>query len=87
MRLNFKFLFVALASFGLASCTGCTKASDEEPGKKPGNEESAFASDDEFLDWLQRTHFNYMWEGAEPTSGLAPERIHMEMCTPTTTNR
>lgn len=78
MRLNFKFLFVALASFGLASCTGGTKASDEELEKKPGNEESAFADDDEFLDWLQRTHFNYMWEGAEPTSGLAPERIHMD---------
>lgn len=39
---------------------------------------SSFVSDDEFLDFIQKTHFNYMWEGAEPTSGLAPERIHMD---------
>ena len=37
-----------------------------------------FASDDEFLDYIQKTHLNYMWEGAEKTSGLAPERIHMD---------
>ena len=40
--------------------------------------ENDFASEDEFLDWIQKTHFNYMWEGAEATSGLAPERIHMD---------
>ena len=32
-------------------------------------------SDKEFLDILQRVHFNYMWKGAEPISGLAYERI------------
>jgi hypothetical protein len=30
------------------------------------------------LTYIQQTHFNYMWEGAEPTSGLARERIHMD---------
>lgn len=35
-------------------------------------------SDDALLDTLQRAHFNYMWEGAEPSSGLAYERIHMD---------
>lgn len=38
----------------------------------------SFASDDELLDFIQKNHFNYMWEGAEPISGLAPERIHMD---------
>ena len=52
---------------------------------KPGNEEpdnttrpASFASDDEMLDYIQRVHFNYMWDGAEPTSGLARERIHLD---------
>ena len=35
-----------------------------------------FESDDEFLTYIQRQHFNYMWDGAEKTSGLACERIH-----------
>ncbi len=39
---------------------------------------SSFTSEDEFLDFIQQAHINYMWEGAEPTSGLAPERIHMD---------
>lgn len=37
-----------------------------------------FSSDDEFLDFIQQTHINYMWEGAEKTSGLACERIHLD---------
>ncbi|MCE5178180.1 MAG: beta-glucosidase [Porphyromonadaceae bacterium] len=39
---------------------------------------ASFVSDDELLDFIQKTHFNYMWNGAETTSGLAPERIHMD---------
>lgn len=58
------------------SCT----SSDKEPLKKePQNSRPlTFASDDAFLDYVQKAHINYMWEGAEPTSGLAPERIHMD---------
>lgn len=40
--------------------------------------EKDFANEEEFLDWIQKTHFNYMWDGAEKTSGLAPERIHLD---------
>ncbi len=39
---------------------------------------TSFASDNEMLDYIQRVHLNYMWEGAEPTSGLARERIHLD---------
>ncbi len=42
------------------------------------NTSSSFVSDDEFLDFIQKSHFNYMWEGAEPISGLALERIHID---------
>ena len=39
---------------------------------------SSFADDDAWLDYIQRITLNYMWQGAEPTSGLAPERIHLD---------
>lgn len=35
-------------------------------------------SDNELLDIVQKQTFNYFWDGAEPNSGLAPERIHMD---------
>lgn len=53
----------------------------------PGDRDSAsveagrpmhFDSEDDFLSYIQRHHLNYMWDGAEPTSGLAPERIHID---------
>ena len=78
------FLLV-LATFGFS--VACGKISDEIEILPPGNNEDEviltpverdFQNDDEFLDWLQKTHFNYMWDGAEPTSGMAPERIHMD---------
>jgi hypothetical protein len=37
-----------------------------------------FASDEEFLTFIQKQHFNYMWDGAESHSGMAPERIHID---------
>ncbi len=40
-------------------------------------------SDDELLDKVQRQTFNYFWEGAEPVSGLARERLHMDNVYPT----
>jgi len=39
---------------------------------------ASFASDDEMLDYIQRVHLNYMWEGAESHSGLARERLHLD---------
>lgn len=44
----------------------------------PNERKLDFQSDDEFLTYIQKAHFNYMWEGAEPTSGLACERIHTD---------
>lgn len=35
-------------------------------------------SDEELLDMVQYYTFRYFWEGAEPTSGLARERIHID---------
>lgn len=40
-------------------------------------------SNDHLLDTIQYQTFNYFWEGAEPNSGLARERIHMDDVYPT----
>ena len=38
----------------------------------------SFATDSAMLDYIQKVTFNYMWEGGEPVSGMAPERIHLD---------
>lgn len=60
---------------------GCATTNQKEDGgtnTDPNNRPAKFASDDEMLDYIQKVHFNYMWEGAEPVSGLARERIHLD---------
>ena len=37
----------------------------------------------ELLDTIQKQTINYFWEGAEPNSGLARERLHMDNIYPT----
>jgi hypothetical protein len=34
-----------------------------------------FANDDEFLEYVQQTSFDYFWYGANPANGLVPDRI------------
>ncbi|WP_228851336.1 glucoamylase family protein [Aegicerativicinus sediminis] len=40
-------------------------------------------SDESLLDTIQFQTFNYFWEGAEPNSGMARERLHMDNVYPT----
>src|SRR5436190_580675 len=35
-------------------------------------------SDSALLDSIEHRTFQYFWQGAEPKSGMAPERIHMD---------
>ena len=35
-------------------------------------------SDSALLDTIEHRTFEYFWTGAEPNSGMAPERIHMD---------
>ena len=66
----------------LAILTALPACKSEATNPVPGNEETqrpeSFANDEAMLDYIQRVHFNYMWDGAEPTSGLARERIHLD---------
>lgn len=54
----------------------CVTACKPSPSITPSKQEQTELSDEALLDTLQRAHFNYMWAGAEPNSGLAYERIH-----------
>ena len=60
----------------------CANSHKSESGDDAAQQESKrpaeFANDDELLDYIQKIHFNYMWDGAEATSGLACERIHLD---------
>ncbi len=44
---------------------------------------SNFNSENGLLDTIQKQTINYFWEGAEPNSGLARERLHMDNVYPT----
>ena len=46
--------------------------------KKTDNAAPAALTDEQLMDTVQRLTFNYFWEGAEPHSGLARERIHLD---------
>ena len=64
---NSKLLFVLFALFLFVAC---------KPKEKPSPATSL--TDDALMDTVQRRTFNYFWEGAEPNSGLARERYHMD---------
>ncbi|WP_166335747.1 glucoamylase family protein [Sphingobacterium chungjuense] len=64
-------LFAATLFFSCQNNTG-SQANDD----KTQTEHSS--KDDSLLTEIQRNTFQYFWEGAEPTSGMARERIHLD---------
>ena len=64
-------LIIALAlTIVVNSCASTQKPEAESEVPK--------ATEDSLLDKVQYQTFQYFWEGAEPNSGLARERIHMD---------
>lgn len=57
------------------SCQQRTESATIESKEK---ELAESLSDEELLTEVQRNTFQYFWDGAEPTSGLARERIHLD---------
>ena len=52
---------------------------DDDTARESGNDEFEFTdSDMALLDRVEEEKFNYFWEGGEPLSGAARERIHMD---------
>ena len=71
--LKLTFLFLSLLSFFSCSQSG---------NQAVENNSSTFIekglSDEELLDLVQKQTFQYFWDGAEPTSGAARERFHVD---------
>ena len=55
-----------------------TSPTDGEEGKSHDVDSSGSLSDDSLLTLVQRQTVGYFWDGAEPVSGLARERIHLD---------
>ncbi len=55
----------------------CNRGSKDIPQRDNPQFQKSF-TDNEILDSVQKQTFNYFWEGAEPNSGLARERLHMD---------
>ena len=70
--------FCGLCVLFLLSCTSTSKEKTLSITEQTASRPDSFASDSVMLDYIQKVHFNYMWDGAEKTSGLAPERIHLD---------
>ena len=64
-------LFLSVLS--LVSCSPIGIKTAENPAKI-----NTGLSDEELLDLVQKQTFQYFWDGAEPTSGAARERFHVD---------
>ena len=51
-----------------------TSSQESLPSATLGAVPHLFASDDEFLEYVQQTSFDYFWYGANPANGLVPDR-------------
>ncbi len=57
---------------------GCNGHSFKRKSSGNISDISVVPDNEALLDTVQKQTFNYFWEGAEPISGLARERIHMD---------
>lgn len=69
---------LALAVVFVGCSAKIEKAAELTIAQQAEQRPEQFESDSVFLDFIQKVHFNYMWEGADSTSGLAKERIHLD---------
>ncbi|MGB5559542.1 MAG: hypothetical protein WBN04_16210, partial [Paracoccaceae bacterium] len=57
---------------------GCNGHSSKKEQAQRNLEVAVEITDNQLLDSVQKQTFDYFWEGAEPISGLARERIHLD---------
>jgi len=69
--MKYREIFYTLMIFGLLSCQFHKHASAQ-------HHDTPVISDDSLLNLVEYRTFQYFWEGAEPVSGLACERIHLD---------
>ncbi|MFV0566692.1 MAG: glucoamylase family protein [Flavobacteriaceae bacterium] len=81
MKYNKQYIgFVFCGALLFLSCGNKTK---NNLGVAPPKKTTVEISDNALLDTIQKQTVNYFWEGAEPNSGLARERLHMDGVYPT----
>lgn len=74
-----KLSVLLLLAMTFVSCkAGETSESPAQQAPETASRPTSFASDDAMLDYIEKVHLNYMWDGADPTSGMAYERIHLD---------
>ena len=65
-----------ISFWGFTACQTTLQQEQTDTGtEKP---DTTALSDDSLMNKIQQQTFQYFWEGAEPTSGLARERIHID---------
>lgn len=57
---------------------GCSQTKNKRSKNQASRFNAIEWNDNQLLDTLQHQTFRYFWDGAEPTSGMARERIHMD---------
>ncbi len=62
-------LLIGLMLFSIAGCAQTQRSADS-------NNDTGILTDEQLLDTVQYYYFQYFWDGAEPTSGMARERFH-----------
>ena len=72
--MNFSKTIVASIAFILICSISCNSKKDKDLKNKNIEE----TSDDALLTLVQKQTINYFWDGAEPTSGMGRERIHLD---------
>ena len=70
MKYSYIILPLSLLFF-ITACKGKTKPN-------PSGDNKTEFSDEELLDIVQERTFQYFWDGAEPVSGMARERYHVD---------
>ncbi|WP_236665024.1 glucoamylase family protein [Marivirga atlantica] len=74
------FILMGISFLILVACQQHTKSSEKSSEVSNDNttQVELSISDDSLLNLVQYQTFNYFWEGAEPNSGLACERVHLD---------
>ena len=80
MKINKTLISLFMLTLSWTSCgaSGENIPAATLPPSEKQDRPTSFANDNEMLDYIQKVHLNYMWDGAESNSGLAPERIHLD---------
>ena len=73
-----KLVAIALVTGTLLVGCGGNPSKTDNKNNKTESKVVQELTDEQLLDSVQKQTFNYFWEGAEPNSGLARERIHLD---------